>query len=224
MQILTQLTKLVALIESEWKSDLPSAPAWFTPEGERVFEKSKQLLALVAAGDIGSVLDHRSIFEYLGSAWLDCHSNAYKQTEIVSALLNAELTGNREVRFERLRRTSLRTVGISRPKNWMGLQGCGPQMARSFSKLKIKMVSDMAPTSLGGTMELQRNKGPTRRASVSEPTGGSLRTASCGKSMTMDRHANDEKSSRALSTPKRNRGSSRTTRFPPAIYIRECSR
>jgi hypothetical protein len=96
--MLIELRKLVVIIESEWKADLPSAPGWLGPEGERVHENSKQLLALVTAGDISSVLDHRSIFDYLGSAWLDCHSKAYKQTEMVSNCLNAELTGNREVR------------------------------------------------------------------------------------------------------------------------------
>lgn len=98
MQMLIELRKLVVIIESEWKADLPSAPGWLRPEGERVRENSKQLLALVTADDISSVLDHRSIFDYLGSAWLDCHSKAYKQTEIVSNCLNAELTANREMR------------------------------------------------------------------------------------------------------------------------------
>ena len=98
MQILTELRKLVAIIESEWKADLPSAPSWFGPEGERVHENSKHLLALVEADDISSVLDYRSIFDYLGSAWLDCHSEAYKQTEVVSELLAAVLGPNRELR------------------------------------------------------------------------------------------------------------------------------
>ena len=79
--------QLASVVKVEWESDLPNAPAWFGPEGERVYENTMRLLNAVQTSSVASLLNGATVHEYLGASWLDCHGKAYDHAEHVQNLM-----------------------------------------------------------------------------------------------------------------------------------------
>lgn len=80
--------KLLATVQREFEGDLPNAPAWFGPEGERVRDNCAQFLEAAKNGVPHALLQGSSLSTYLGAAWVDTHSEVYEQVKVVQKLLS----------------------------------------------------------------------------------------------------------------------------------------
>ena len=87
--VAAEVELLVAIVGAESQGDLPFAPTWFGPEGDRVLYNCTQLLEAVKAGTVVTLLNGGTIRDYLGAAWLETHAKAYEQAERVEESMRA---------------------------------------------------------------------------------------------------------------------------------------
>lgn len=81
-----ELEKLASAVRRSLEEDVPHGPSWLTEEGERVLAAAEGLLSMNESELDQALSSPQALLEYLGKSWLEIHSVAFKQYEVVVSL------------------------------------------------------------------------------------------------------------------------------------------